>query len=174
MSGVNEPDCYMTYDIEQGLSTLYIAPITAQGVIWFGRGSTLEEAEDRLVKCFPRFSRRLMASEPDMTSMPSKFTTSMPTDIEHWLVAHHQKKVYVLRESQNMKGLLPDFLKPNYDTHSLLLALDASRVIKGDDEIDLIRRAIKVASLAHRTVVHHITSMESEAEVHGTSTRQNK
>lgn len=37
----------MTYDIEQGLSTLYIAPITAQGVIWFGRGSTLEEAEDR-------------------------------------------------------------------------------------------------------------------------------
>ncbi|KAF6218084.1 hypothetical protein HO133_006496 [Letharia lupina] len=156
----------MTYDIEQGLSTLYIAPITAQGVIWFGRGSTLEEAEDRLVKCFPRFSRRLMASEPDMTSMPSKFTTSMPTDIEHWLVAHHQKKVYVLRESQNMKGLLPDFLKPNYDTHSLLLALDASRVIKGDDEIDLIRRAIKVSSLAHRTVVHHITSMESEAEVH--------
>ncbi|KAF6238505.1 hypothetical protein HO173_003473 [Letharia columbiana] len=101
-----------------------------------------------------------------MTSMPSRFTTSMPTDIEHWLVAHHQKKVYVLRESQNMKGLLPDFLKPNYDTHSLLLALDASRVIKGDDEIDLIRRAIKVSSLAHRTVVHHITSLESEAEVH--------
>ena len=40
----------MTYDIEQGLSTLYIAPITTQGVIWFGKGTTIEEAEDRLVR----------------------------------------------------------------------------------------------------------------------------
>ena len=91
----------------------------------------------------------------------------MYTDIEHWLLANIQKKVYVLRESQTMKELLPDSLKPNYDTNSLLPALDVSRVIKDHDEIDLIRRAIKVSSLAHRTVMHHITSLISEAEVHG-------
>lgn len=91
----------------------------------------------------------------------------MSTDIEHWLLANDQKSVYVLRESQNMKGLLPDSLKPNYDTSSLLPALDVSRVIKDHDEIDLIRRAIKVSSQAHRTVMHHITSLISEAEVHG-------
>lgn len=92
----------------------------------------------------------------------------MLTDIEQWLLANHKKNFYVLRESQSMKRLLPDSLKPNYDMTSLLPALDASRVIKDSDEIDLIRRAIKVSSLAHRTVMHHITSLKSEAEVHGT------
>lgn len=90
----------------------------------------------------------------------------MSIDIEHWLLANHQKNVYVLRESQNLKGLIPISLTPNYDTESLLPALDASRVIKDHDEIDLIRRAIKISSLAHRTVMHHITSMKFEAEVH--------
>lgn len=90
----------------------------------------------------------------------------MPTNIAHWLLANYQKKVYVLRESQNMKGLLPDSFKPNYDMISLLPALDASRVIKDHDEIDLIRRAVKVSSLAHRTFMHHTTSMIFEAEVH--------
>ena len=66
-----------------------------------------------------------------------------------------------------MKGLLPDSSKPNYDTDLLLPALDASRVIKDHDEIDLICRAIKVSSLAHRTVMHYITSMKAESEVHG-------
>ena len=66
-----------------------------------------------------------------------------------------------------MKGFLPISLKPNYDTDSLLPALNASRMIKDHDEIDLIRKAIKVSSLAHRTVMHHITSMKSEAEVYG-------
>ena len=32
MSGVNEPDCYMTYDIERNHSILYIPPITVERV----------------------------------------------------------------------------------------------------------------------------------------------
>lgn len=32
MSGVNEEDCYLTYDIERDYSTLYIPPITVEGV----------------------------------------------------------------------------------------------------------------------------------------------
>ena len=66
-----------------------------------------------------------------------------------------------------MKGFLPTSLKPNYDTDSLMPALNASRMIKDHDEIDLIRKAIKVSSLAHRKVMHHITSMKHEAEVCG-------
>ena len=58
----------MTYDIEQALSTLYIAPITTQGIIWFGKGSTIEEAEDRLVGCNTHSSQRLILSELDMIS----------------------------------------------------------------------------------------------------------
>ena len=65
-----------------------------------------------------------------------------------------------------MEGI-PGCLKPNYDVEALQPARDASRVIKDHDEIGLIRRAINVSSMAHRTVMHHITSMKSEEEAHG-------
>ena len=65
-----------------------------------------------------------------------------------------------------MKGFLPISLEPNNDTDSLMPALNASRMIKDHDEIDLDVTAIKVSSLAHRTVMHHITSMNFEAEVY--------
>lgn len=49
LSGVNEPGCYLTYDIERDYLTLYIPPIIPQKVVWVGRGSTLDEAKDKLV-----------------------------------------------------------------------------------------------------------------------------
>ena len=49
LSGVDEPDCYLTYDIERDHLSLYIPPISPQRVIWFGRGSTVHEAEDKSV-----------------------------------------------------------------------------------------------------------------------------
>ena len=66
-----------------------------------------------------------------------------------------------------MKGFLPVSLKPTYSTDSLLLARNASRMIKDYEEIDLIRKATKMSPLAHRMVMHHITSIETEAEVNG-------
>lgn len=66
-----------------------------------------------------------------------------------------------------MKGFLPVSLKPTYGTESLLPARNASRMIKDYEEIDLIRKAIKVSPLAHRMVMYHITSMKTEAEVCG-------
>ena len=90
---------------------------------------------------------------------------SLPADVEHWLLANHQKKVYVLRESQDMKKFLPTYLKPEYDTDSLMLPLNASRMIKDHGEINLVCEAIKASALADRTVMHHITSMKPKAEV---------
>lgn len=46
-------------------------------------------------------------------------------------------------------------------------AVNASRMINNHDRIDLLRKAIKVCSLAQRTVMHHITSMKFEAKVCG-------
>lgn len=49
LSGVNEADCYLTYDIKYDHLSLYIPPIIPQQVLWFGRGSTVKEAEDKSV-----------------------------------------------------------------------------------------------------------------------------
>jgi len=90
----------------------------------------------------------------------------MPANIEHWIIRNRQSRIYALRESQSLRCIINDTVNPNYDLNSLLLAIDASRVIKDHDEVEAIRQAIKISSLAHRTILHHITALRSEAEVH--------
>ena len=93
-------------------------------------------------------------------------TSSMPDEIEYWLRVNPQKKVYVLRENQSLRHIIHSSLEPNYDLTSLMPALDASRVIKDHDELVAIKRAIRISSIGHRTIMHHITSLKTEAEVH--------
>ena len=92
--------------------------------------------------------------------------SSMPDEIEHWLRVNPQKKVYILRESQSLRQIIHSSLEPNYDKTSLMPALDASRMIKDHDELVAIKRAIRISSIGHRTIMHHITSLKTEAEVH--------
>lgn len=47
LTGSNEPDCYTTYDIEKDLLTLWLPPIDEDKVVWYGRGSTVEEALEK-------------------------------------------------------------------------------------------------------------------------------
>lgn len=92
-------------------------------------------------------------------------TSSMPAEIEHWLLNNRGSTVYILRENQSLRSIINDTLEPTYDMQALLPAIDASRVIKDDDEISAIRQAIRISSLAHRTVLHNITTLKSEAEI---------
>jgi Xaa-Pro dipeptidase len=46
-SGVDVPNCCLTYDIKEGHLTLYIPDIHPERVVWEGRGLTIEEAEER-------------------------------------------------------------------------------------------------------------------------------
>ena len=185
MSGVNEEDCYLTYDIEQDYLTLYIPPITVEGVsaivshttgdtelkvrsikvIWFGRGSTIKEAEERLVQCLSYDNTIVLTGCSRYDFDEVMLTSSMPDEFEYWLRVNPDKKVYVLRESQSLGPIIHSALKPNYDMISLMPALDASRVIKDHDELVAIKRAIRISSIGHRTIMHHITSLKTEAEV---------
>ena len=47
LSGVNEMDCCLTYDIGHDSLCLFIPPIEPGQVIWFGKGSTINEAMER-------------------------------------------------------------------------------------------------------------------------------
>lgn len=47
MTGVNEPDCFVSYSIEDDVLTLWLPPINEDRVLWYGRGSTTEEAMER-------------------------------------------------------------------------------------------------------------------------------
>ncbi|MCJ1467690.1 hypothetical protein MMC07_006315 [Pseudocyphellaria aurata] len=150
LSGVNEPGCHLIYDIEHDYLTLYIPPISPQTVIWVGRGSTMDEAKDKY----------------DVDAV--RLTTSLNDDIYH-RINHspcHQRIFYVLHKDQ-LPPTLPSFDPPlEIDTWTLITALNRSRAIKSPHEISLIRQAINISSIAHRSILHHITSLRSEAEIH--------
>lgn len=95
-------------------------------------------------------------------------TTSLQDDIYRQInhSPSHQRKFYVLHKDQ-LPTTLPPLDPPlDVDTWTLITALDHSRAIKSPHEISLIRQAIKISSIAHRSVLHHITSLKSEAEIH--------
>ena len=49
LSGVDEPDCAVTYDIAKGKLTLYITIVSPVQAIWFGPGLSIDEAKSRSV-----------------------------------------------------------------------------------------------------------------------------
>jgi Xaa-Pro dipeptidase len=44
LSGCNESDCYVTYDIHEDLLALYIPKVDLRHAVWGGAGSTIAEA----------------------------------------------------------------------------------------------------------------------------------
>lgn len=95
-------------------------------------------------------------------------TTSLSDDICHWInhPPNPQRKFYVLHKDQIPHPLPLSDLPLDVDTWTLITAMNYSRVIKSPHEISLIRHAIKISSIAHRSVLHNITSLKSEAEIH--------
>src|SRR5882762_427013 len=47
LSGADEPDCYLTYDITHDLLTLYVPDFDLHRAIWIGPTITVDEALNR-------------------------------------------------------------------------------------------------------------------------------
>lgn len=47
LTGVDEPDCHVTYDIKNDLLTLYVPDFDLRQAIWMGPTLTVEEALER-------------------------------------------------------------------------------------------------------------------------------
>ncbi|KAA6412316.1 MAG: Xaa-Pro aminopeptidase [Lasallia pustulata] len=148
LSGVNESDAHITYDVKRDHLTLYIQPVDPRKVIWFGRGSTVEEAENKY----------------DIDSV--RLSTSLTDDITRWVLRNPQRKIYALHKDQLPDDYPSTIPSSTFDTQALLPALNASRGIKSPHEISLIRRAVDLSSVAHRGVLHHITCLRNEAQIH--------
>ena len=50
-SGVDIPNCCLTYNIKTDELTLYVPKIVPEQVVWVGRGPTVEEARERFIRC---------------------------------------------------------------------------------------------------------------------------
>lgn len=47
LTGCNEADTFVTYDIGKDVLTLWLPPINKARVLWYGRGSTVDEALEK-------------------------------------------------------------------------------------------------------------------------------
>jgi Xaa-Pro dipeptidase len=118
-------------------------------VIWNGRGSTLAEA---LVK--------YDVDEVYYSDEASDYITD-------W---YHRScntgSLYILHDAQSSKrafGRLHELV----DATSLQPAMNATRMIKDEHEIKLIKKANSISSKAHREVLANVLNFKNEAQVEG-------
>lgn len=147
LSGVDEPDCTLTYDIALDLLTLYVPDFDLHRAIWMGPTLSREDAQDRY-----DIDRVL-------------YQSSLKPELESWLSQRVQNSsLYMVHESETPDGL-PTELPLN--TKQLMPAMDAARGVKDEYEIRMIRQANKVSGLAHRRILERIQKMTNESEIEG-------
>lgn len=140
ITGCNEPDCYVTYDISKDFLTLWLPQANPSRVFYDGRGSTPEEA---MAKYDIDDAKYIM---PDIPGQSTRAT------IETYLLARSA--------SQNSwpQVLAAEVLTP---------VMDVVRAVKDNEEIELIREANKISSEAHRQVLKRLSHLKTEAEAEG-------
>ncbi|PNS18235.1 hypothetical protein CAC42_7604 [Sphaceloma murrayae] len=151
LTGVNEPDCHVTYDIRRKELVLWLAPFTPTQVVWTGRGSTVSEALDKY------------------NVDDARYADELPAFISAWHRSNNGR-IFLLHSTQAPplpKSGHPDdaFIQSTFDTIWLQRAMNACRVIKDDHEIGLIMKANEVSGEAHTAVLRNISHFKSEAQV---------
>lgn len=148
LCGTDEPDCYLTYDIQADLLTLYVPDFDLHRAIWMGPTVTREEAQARY----------------DVHRVC--YFASLQGDIERWASQYnHSSLIYILHESQ--RPVVSSSRDLWLDAGLLKPAMDTARGVKDGHEIQLIRQANQVSALAHRKILETIRGMTTEAEIEG-------
>lgn len=147
LSGIDEADCYLTYDIRSDFLTLYVANFSLHNAIWMGPTLTVDEARQRYdADCF-------------------RYYDSLRDDLRRWVDQYNKHSpIYILHSSQRPE-IASDQLR--LDDESLIPAMDAAREVKDEYEIQMIRQANKISGLAHRRILENIHRMSNESEIEG-------
>ncbi|KLJ05964.1 xaa-Pro dipeptidase [Blastomyces silverae] len=145
MSGVDEPDCDLTYDKKADKLTLYVPDFDLKRTIWMGPTLGREEALQRF----------------DIDEV--KYQSSLDEDVKQWARNRGRgSTLYLLHESQKPANKVPNVF---IDSKTLKRAMDTSRAIKDEHEIGLIRRANEVSAAAHIGVLRGIRKMSNERHI---------
>lgn len=78
LSGCNEADCYVSYDIAKDELTLYIPEVDLRHAVWGGAGSTRAEAYAKY--------------DVDVV----KYTAELPAVLDGWYLQDRTAKLYLL------------------------------------------------------------------------------
>ncbi|KAJ5161865.1 hypothetical protein N7492_007257 [Penicillium capsulatum] len=147
LSGVDEPDCTLTYDIALDLLTLYVPDFDLHRAIWMGPTLTREEAQDRY----------------DVDRV--LYQSALRGELEAWLSERVQDSLLYMVHGTDKPADLP--VEIPLDTKQLMPAMNTARTLKDEYEIRMIRKANKVSGLAHKQLLEGIRKMSNESEIEG-------
>jgi hypothetical protein len=149
LSGVDLPDCYLTYEIEKEHLTLFIPPIDPESVVWAGLPLTSEEA-------LAKYDVDAVLPNTELNATLAKLgNENKGTKSNVFAIAD--------RVADHVTFL-------EFDSKNLTIlgeAIDECRVIKDEYEIALIRKANVVSGAAHRAVFEHVKQAKNEYELEG-------
>lgn len=168
MTGCNEPDCLVSYDIETDTLTLWLPPIDKDRVLWYGRGSTVEEALEKYDVDDARYLSAGKAASGDVhdhfgDAVERSRSAGAPHQSCHRCPAQRTRDSELEEANPQSQYALCQSCSSAYN--ALYQAIDACRVIKDEHEIDLIRRANAITAEAHVNVMKRIHAFVNEAEV---------
>ncbi|KAJ5096589.1 Xaa-Pro aminopeptidase [Penicillium angulare] len=147
LSGVDEADCALTYDIGLDRLTLFVPDFDLRQAIWMGPTVTREEAQDRY----------------DVDRV--LYYSSLQPELLSWLTERVQNSLmYMVHQSETPTGLPAEL---PVDSTLLMPAMNAARGVKDEYEIRMIRQANKVSALAHRRILEQIQKMSNESQIEG-------
>lgn len=154
LTGCNEPDCFVTYDIKKDHLTLWLPPVgNLREVFYMGRGSTVEEAMDKYdideAKYLPKSKTGHLSSDSTMLHLRKQ----NPPDTGFYQL--------------NPCDLAPQLNGTSCRLVGLQTALDNCRAVKDQDEIALIRKANDISSQAHLKILQNMRNLTTEAQAEG-------
>ena len=158
LTGVDLPNCAVTYDVGNDELVLFIPPPnTGKSVIYNGSTPTSKE----------------MMAKYDFHAV--KYIADLPAYLNYF--AHREKGfIYVLHPHHIFRAAIsPNYTFPDgtqstlqispWETTKLKPAMNASRVIKSPYEVQMIRKANVISGKAHINVLRQIRYLKNEANV---------
>jgi len=148
MTGVDLPDCAVTYDIARQNLILWIPFVEPRQAMWYGS--------------FP--------SPGKAASMFDVDDVRLHRDLCKYLESQCDSSTTIFALNRNQQPTMTDTSRehPRFDRSALQPAMDRARVIKDEYEIALIRRANAISSRAHLEIMKNLLKMRNEQEVEAT------
>ncbi|OKL55941.1 hypothetical protein UA08_08620 [Talaromyces atroroseus] len=145
LSGANEPDCHLTYDIAKDKLTLYVPDFDLRQAVWMGPTVSIEDALEKF----------------DVDN--ARYAMSLPDDISTWLRLRKDDAQIIILHPEHRPPI--DCAQELLETQRLLPAMNSSRGVKDAHEIELIRQANVVSGLAHTAILENIGQMTNESDI---------
>lgn len=160
ITGCNEPDCYVTYDIAKDFLTLWLPRANPSRIFYDGRGSTPEEAMEK----YDIDDAKYIRSGSHRDASVSALVRIIRAD------GYTAGKLLVMPNAMSLLSNCEAIMGSKLNlvaTDGLKRAFDTCRAVKDSTEVALIRKANEISSKAHLEVLKSLRNLKKEADAEG-------